>query len=105
MEMHTFDYTHILNNLRFHICNKGFDDIHTEAFLHVSDIDHDVLPRAIVEDKLDSQNYSISQRFFSKEVQKILTDQHHHSEAQFVHYIRNWFRSCDERGLDMKIQL
>ena len=53
MEMRTFDYTHILNNLRFHICNKGFDNIHTEAFLHVSDIDHDVLPRAIVEDKMD----------------------------------------------------
>ena len=53
MEMHTFDYTHILNNLRFHICNKGFEDISTEAFLQVSDIDHDVLPRAIVEDKIE----------------------------------------------------
>ena len=53
IEMRTFDYTHILNNLRFHICNKGFDDISTEAFLQVSDIDHDVLPRAIVEDKMD----------------------------------------------------
>ena len=27
MEIHTFDNTHILNNLRFHICNKGFDDV------------------------------------------------------------------------------
>ena len=53
MEMRTFDYTHILNNLRFHICNRGFEDIRTEAFLHVSDIDHEVLPRAIVEDKMD----------------------------------------------------
>ena len=68
MEMRTFDYIHILNNLHFRICNKRFDDIHTEAFLHVSDIDHDVLPRAIVEDKMDQQNCSISQRFFSKEV-------------------------------------
>ena len=105
MEMRTFDYTHILNNLRFHICNKGFDDISTEVFLQVSDIDHDVLPRAIVEDKMDWQNCTISQRFFSKDVQKILTQQQHDDEAQFVHYIRNWFRACDERGLDMKIQL
>ena len=91
MEMHTFDYTHILNNLRFHICNKGFDDIRTEAFLEVSDIDHDVLPRPIVEDKMDQQNCTISQCFFSKDVQKILTQQQHDDEAQFVHYIRNWF--------------
>ena len=89
MEMCTFDCTHILNNLRFHICNKGFDSIHTKAFLQVSDIDHDVLPRAIAEDKMDCQNCTISQRFFSKEV--------HDDEAQFVHYIRNWFRACDER--------
>ena len=47
----------------------------------------------------------ISQRFFSKQVQKILTQQQHDDEAQFMHYIRNWFRACDERGLDMKIQL
>ena len=77
MEMRTFDYTHILNNLRFHICNKGFDHISTEAFLQVSDIDHDVLPRAIVEDKMDRQKCTISQRFFSKDVQKILTQQQH----------------------------
>ena len=24
IEMRTFDYTHILNNLHFHVCNKGF---------------------------------------------------------------------------------
>ena len=29
VEMHTFDYTHILNNLRYHICNKGFDHVST----------------------------------------------------------------------------
>ena len=56
VEMCTFDYTHILNNLRYHICNKGFDDVATEAFIQVSDMDHDVLPRAVVELKLDRQN-------------------------------------------------
>ena len=49
VEMRTFDYTHILNNLRYHICNKGLDHVSTEAFIEVSNIDHDVLPRAVVE--------------------------------------------------------
>ena len=71
--MRTFDYTHILNNLRYHICNKGFDDVATEAFIQVSDMDHVVLPRAVVELKLDRQNCALSQRFFSEDVQKILT--------------------------------
>ena len=70
IEMRTFDYSHILNNLRFHICNRGFDNVHTEAFLEVSDMDHDALPRAVVEMKLDRQNCLLSKRFFSKEYRK-----------------------------------
>ena len=104
-EMRTFDYTHILNNLRFHACNKGFKNVHTQAFIEVSNEDHDVLPRVLVEDKIDRQNCTISQRFFSKDVQKILTKLGHHSEAEFVHYTRNWFRAYDECGMDMEIRL
>ena len=100
-EMRTFDYTHILNNLRYHICNKGFEGIKTEAFLRVSEINHDVLPRTIVEDKLDRQNALISQRFFSDEVYQILKDNGYIAEAEFVSKTRNWFRACDERGLNM----
>ena len=44
IEMRTFDYTHILNNLHFHVCNKGFQGVSTEAFIEVSKVDHDVLP-------------------------------------------------------------
>ncbi|MCG8626595.1 MAG: hypothetical protein MJE68_31920, partial [Proteobacteria bacterium] len=105
MEMRTFDYTHILNNLRFHICNKGLDKISTSAFVDVSNHDHDVLPTAIVEDKMDRQNSTISQRFFSKDVQKILIELNHEAKAEFVYLTRNWHRACDERGLDDKICL
>ena len=100
--MHTFDYTHILNNLRFHACNKGFHNLRTQAFIDVSNEDHDVLPRALVEDKIDRIVQYLNV-FFSKDVQKILTKLGHDSEAEFVHYTRNWF--CDERGMDMKIRL
>ena len=82
MEMRTFDYTHILNNLRFHICNRGLSGVTTEAFVHVSKVNHDVLPLAIVEDKLDRQNCQISQRFFSEEVQNILELNGDTSEAK-----------------------
>ena len=105
VEMCTFDYTHILNNLRYHICNKGFDDVATEAFIQVSDMDHDVLPRAVVELKLDRQNCALSQRFFSEDVQKILTRCNYVSEAKFVHLVRNWYKACDERGMAVNDRL
>ena len=103
--MRTFDYTHILNNLRYHICNKGLDHVSTEAFIEVSDIDHDVLPRAVVELKLGRQNCLLSQRFFSEDVQKILTRCNYVSEAKFVHLIQNWYKACDERGMAVNDRL
>ena len=105
IEMRTFDYTHVLNNLRFHICNKGFGTIKTEAFIRISEDDNDVLPRAIVEDKLDRQNASISQRFFSEDVEKALVRNNCIHEAEFVNITRNWFEACDTRGIPAKIRL
>ena len=67
--------------------------------------DHDVLLTAIVEDKMDRQNNTISQCFFSKDVQKILVTLNHDSEAKFIHYTRNWHRACDEQRLDVKVCL
>ena len=105
IEMRTFDYTHVLNNLRFHICNKGFGNIKTEAFLQISEDDNDILPRAIVEDKLDRQNASISQRFFSEDVENALLRINCRNEAEFVNITRNWFEACDTRGISAKNRL
>ena len=105
VEMHTFDYTHILNNLRYHICNKGYDNVSTQAFINVSDMDHDVLPRAVVELKLDRQNCLLSQRFFSEDVQKILTRCNYVPEANFVQLVRNWYKARDERGMAVNDRL
>ena len=105
MEMRTFDYTHILNNLRYHICNRGFTGVSTQAFINVSKSNHDVLPRAIVEDKMDRQNSTISQRFFSEDVEKILLENGDFSEAEFCQKTRNWFRACDERGMRVEQRL
>ena len=105
MEMRPFDYTHILNNLRYHICNKGFDNVSTQAFIEVSDIDPDILPKAVVELKLDRQNCLLSQRFFSEDVQKILTRCNYVSEAKFVLLVWNWYKACDERGMGVNDRL
>ena len=105
IEMRTFDYTHILNNLRFHICNRGFRGVSTQAFINVSKSNHDILPRAIVEDKMDRQNSSISERFFSEDVEKILKQNGDESEALFVRLTRDWFNACDKRGMPIEDRL
>ena len=101
LEMRTFDYTHILNNLHYHICSKGLEGIKTTAFIDVSNVNHDVLPCAIVEDKMGRQNCTISQRFFSSDVQEILESNRDHAEAEFVELTHNWFWACDERGMEV----
>ena len=77
----------------------------TEAFIEVSDMDHDVLPRAVVELKLDRQNCALSQRFFSEDVQKILTRCNYVSEAKFVNLVWNWYKVFDERGMAVNERL
>ena len=77
----------------------------TEAVIEVSDMDHDVLPRAVVELKLDRQNCLLSQRFFSEDVQKILTRCNYVSEANFVQLVRNWYKAYDERGMAVNERL
>ena len=69
-EMHTFDYTHILNNLQFHACNKGFHNVRTQAFIDISNEDHDILPRALVEDKIDDRIVQYRNIFFPKTFKK-----------------------------------
>ena len=105
IELRTFDYTHILNNLRYHVSNNAINGISSAAFIAVSDVNDEILPRAIVEDKLDRQNCTISRRFFSADVQKILHDIGHNSEAEFTERVRNWFNACDERGMDVHRRL
>ena len=77
----------------------------TEAFIEVSDMDHDVLPRAVVELKLDRQNCLLSQRFFSEDVQKILPRCNYVSEANFVQLVWNWYKARDERGMAVNERL
>ena len=66
---------------------------------------HSVLPKSILEDKLDRQSIRIAKRFFSKEVQDELVKNNDHNEAKFVGLVRNWYEACDERGIDIYVRL
>ena len=50
---------------------------------------------------MDRQNSTISQQFFAKEVEEILISNGHYTEVEFVRNTRNWFRVCDERGMEI----
>ena len=54
---------------------------------------------------MDRQNCAISQRFFSEEVKKILTELGHSQEAEFVNLVQMWFRACDECGMAVNDRL
>ena len=54
------DPTHILTNMRSQISRHGYHGVHKEAFLRVSDTDHNVLPRTIIEDQLDKQSSDLA---------------------------------------------
>ena len=58
-----------LANMRSQISRHGYTFCKTAAFKRVSESNHSVLPKSILEDKLDRQNIRIAKRFFSKEVQ------------------------------------
>ena len=60
VEHRTMDPTHILTNLRSQICRHGFENVRTEAFHRVSNIDHNILPMSIVMDQLDKQSADLA---------------------------------------------
>ena len=68
----TMGPTHTLTNMRSRISRHGYDGVNKEAFLRVSETDHNVLPRTIIEDQLDKQSSDLAKQFFSPEVEKIL---------------------------------
>ena len=68
----TMDPTHILTNMRSQISRHGYDHVSREAFLQVSDTDHNVLPRTIIDDHLDKQSSDLAKHFFSEEVKNVL---------------------------------
>ena len=82
---------HTLANMRSQISHYGYDFCSKAAFVRVSIMNHKVLPKSILEDRLDHQSIRIAKRFFSLEVQEELHKNGDDREADFVCLVRNWF--------------
>ena len=53
IEARTFDPTHIVTNLRVHMCKKRFQKVRSEAFQEVCDRYNGLLSRGIVYEETD----------------------------------------------------
>ena len=99
IEHRCIDPSHTLANMRSQISRHGYEYCSREAFIRVSETNHDVLPKSIIIDQLDRQSIRISKRFFSEEVEAVLNKNGNKKEANFVHLVRDWYEACDERGI------
>ena len=95
------DPGHTLANLRSQISRHGFELCSRDAFIRVSESNHNVLPKSIIDDKLDKQSIRIAKRFFSKPVEAELVKNQDDKEAKFVKLVREWYEACDKRGIDV----
>ena len=96
---------HTLANMCSQISHYGYKFCSKAAFVRVSERNHKVLPKSILEDHLDRQSIRITKRFFFIDVQEELTKNGDEKEAKFVSLVRNWFEDCDEWGIDDYIRV
>ena len=87
---------HTLANMRSQISRYGYEFCSKAAFVRVSITNHKVMPKSILEDRLNRQSIPFAKRFFSLDVQEELHKNGDNREADFVCLVRNWFKACDE---------
>ena len=94
-EYRCIDPGHTLANLHSQISQHGFEFCSKHAFTRVSETNHDVLPKSIIDDKLDRQSIRIAQCFFSTAVEAELEKNGDDKEAHFVKLVHEWYEACD----------
>ena len=99
VEPRTLDFSHVLTNIRMHICRHGYDFCKTEHFLELCSKRPDILSCSIVEDRAYHQNVFMAIKFFSLPVHCYMLSKGYAETAHFIQLIRNWFRACNERGI------
>ena len=94
----TFDYTHILTNMRSHILSRGYDYCTKEAFKHIID-NSKILSRYMVEYKMDIQNAFSAEKLFSVTVEQYMWENGFTDSATFIRLVHLWHEACDKRGV------
>ena len=99
LEFRTFDFTHILTNLRTQILTRGLDYCQKEHYEDLSAHRPDILSLALVVDKIDQQNAFTAMRMFNYNVEKYMRDNNFTETAHFIELVRNWHDACNHMGL------
>ena len=101
----TFDYTHILTNMRSHILTRGYDFCKKSNFEWIVDNTTGVLSRYLVEYNMDSQNAFSTLKMFGDEVRYTLEANGMEESTQFVKLVKIWHMACDEQGLPADVRV
>ena len=99
LEPRTFDFTHILTNIRNQILTQGFDYCRKEHFEELCKKRPDILSIALVYDRIDTQNVFTAMKMFNYNVERWRKQEGHTETAAFVCLVRNWHDACNRRGL------
>ena len=99
IEFRTFDFTHILTNLRTQILTRGFDFCRKEHFEHLSTHKPGLLSLALVFEKTDQQNAFTAMRMFNYDVERYMRENGFTETANFIKIVRNWHDACNRRGI------
>ena len=103
IEPRIIDPSHCLTNLRLHATMKGFFNLNPNAFKEVARQNNDILNLALVQEPIpDKQNVPFAQKIFSEAVELELCKLGYLNEALLVHTVRNWYNTCNERGLTVE---
>ena len=99
LEFKTFDFTHILTNLRTQILTRGLPYCKKEHFEELCHDHPDILSISLVCEKIDQQNAFTAMRMFNYDVEKYMRDNKFLETADFVKLVCEWHEACNKRGL------
>ena len=99
LEFRTFDFTHILTNLRTQILTRGLDSCPKKHFEELSESQPDILSLAAVFDKIDQQNAFTAMRMFNCDVETFMHSKGYVETADFIRIVRNLHNACNKRGI------
>ena len=99
LEFRTFDFMHILTNLRTQILTRGLDFCKKEHFEHLSTNNPGLLSLALVFEKTDQQNAFTAMQMFNYDVERYMRNNNFTETANFIQLVRNWHDACNRRGL------
>ena len=101
----TFDYTHILTNMRSHVLTRGYEYCKRDDFEWIVDNTTGVLSRYLVEYNMDSQNAFSAMKVFGEEVIMTLESNNRKGSVEFLKLVKSWHNACDERGIRADVRV